>query len=580
MRKNLSIWMLGIAAVLASCSSEDALQGTNDNDGLVRITLQLEDGMKTRAATPEETNESANVTRFVLSAYETTEDGTIQQKATDVVITPLGSGSFTAKLDRQKYYKFFCWADEGDASSYSITDDDLESIALKQNTDGTAGYMLPTIAHRGESSVVYGETADEVPIQLKHAVAKVMLQTTGALGAGRAKLETKTCTGYNAVTNVYDNTTTKESVSKSGPEADVTDSEDKPAAVLQFYVLTGRTTENVVLTYTSSDNRSFVKNLNSVSFENDYRTIFVGDIAGLQWNTASITATLDENWDDDINMNLSDATFDVNTHTIKTYNAGQIYGNPELIESAIGTGNTLIIEGPMNDTDIEALKTYLVAHPAAALELDLSKVTELTTFPSYGFSQYDNGSTRGLKSIVLPDVMTKIGSNAFSGYCTELESVTLPAGLKEIEGAAFSGCSKLSTIKVAGKETINELPEGLVTLKDAAFRGTILETITIPSSLTTVTLSTLRAMPSLTTVYWKSSAAVPFWCFCECTSLTDIYFTSETAPTVGNDLGNYIFSDLPQEITIHIPAAYEDNYSAWKALENNTEGWNIICVTE
>lgn len=271
-------------------------------------------------------------------------------------------------------------------------------------------------------------------------------------------------------------------------------------------------------------------------------------------------------------------TVNATTHTIKTTAAAQI--NSDRMAEAIGTGNKLIIEGPMDDTDIEALKTYLVANPNAALELDLSKVTELTAFPSYGFSQYDNGSTLGLKSIVLPDVMTKIDGNAFSGYCTELESVTLPAGLKEIGWAAFSNCSKLSTIKVAGKETINELPEGLTTLKDAAFRNTKLETITIPSSLTTVTLSTLRAMPSLTTVYWKSSAAVPFWCFCECTSLTDIYFTSETAPTVGNNLGNDIFGDLPQEITIHIPVAYKDNYLAWNALENNTEGWNITCVTE
>ena len=576
MRKNLSIWMLGIAAVLASCSSEDTLQGTTDNDGLVRITVQLEDGMKTRAATPEETDESANVTRFVLSAYETTEDGTIQQKATDVVITSLGSGSFTAKLDRQKYYKFFCWADEGESSSYTITEGDLENIALKQNTDGTAGYMLPTIAHRGESSVVYGETANEVPIQLKHAVAKVMLQTTGALGAGRAKLETKTCIGYNAVTNVYDNTTTKESVSKSGPEADVTGSEDSPADVLKFYVLTGRTTENVVLTYTSSESNEYTKNLNSVSFENDYRTIFVGDIAGLQYNDVSVKATLDENWEDDINVKLSDATFDVNTHTITTYLKGQIAGNPKLIESAISTGNTLIIEGPMDDTDIEALKTYLVAHPAAALELDLSKVTELTTFPYYGFSQYDNGSTLGLKSIVLPDVMTKIDGNAFRGYCSELESVTLPAGLKEISGCAFFDCGKLSTVKVAGKETINELPEGLTTLKDAPFGGTKLETITIPASLTTTTLQTLNGMTSLKTVYWNSSAEIPYECFGNCTSLTDIYFTSETAPAVG---GN-IFGLLGQEIKIHIPAAYEANYSAWKALETNTSNWKITCVTE
>lgn len=577
MRKNLSLWMLGIAAMLASCSNEDVLQGTNDNDGLVRITVQLEDGMKTRAATPEETDESANVTRFVLNAYETAEDGTIQQKATDVVITDLKNGNFTAKLDRQKYYKFFCWADEDESSSYTITGNDLTSITLKQNMDGTTGYMLPTIAHRGESDVVYGETAGDVTIQLKHAVAKVILQTTGALEEGRAKLETKTCTSYNAVTNLYDNDT-KETVSESGPETAVTDSDDKPAKVLQFYVLTGRTTENVVLTYTSSDDRPFTKNLNSVSFENDYRTIFVGDIAGLQWNTASITATLDENWDDDIELKLPEATADATTNTVTTKYAGQIAAMPGLLAEAVGTGNTLNIEGPMNDKDLAVLKAFLTdnagtallaedANTGTGLALDLSEVTELTEIPDNALS----GCTK-LSSVQLSDEITRIGKSAFEG-CTNLTTVNMPQNLTSMGEAAFYESGLSGEI---------ELPEGFTTFDplDAnnpgmQFDYTKITALTLPQSLGDIMYNTIRCCfcDELKTVTFKSTVkelfSAAFW---NSPNLTDVYM-------LGNATEAPVFSKCPfddkTKVTIHVP---QGALSYFSSLISN--GYTVVEITE
>lgn len=51
----------------------------------------------------------------------------------------------------------------------------------------------------------------------------------------------------------------------------------------------------------------------------------------------------------------------------------------------------------------------------------------------------------GLKSIIIPDSVTKIGPAAFWG-CENLKSVTLPKNLKELHEAAFKGCSTLSEI--------------------------------------------------------------------------------------------------------------------------------------
>ena len=57
----------------------------------------------------------------------------------------------------------------------------------------------------------------------------------------------------------------------------------------------------------------------------------------------------------------------------------------------------------------------------------------------------------GLTSANIPDTVTTIGDNAFSG-CRGLTSITLPANLTEIGGRAFSGCTGLTSVVFADKE--------------------------------------------------------------------------------------------------------------------------------
>lgn len=559
--------MLSIAAMLASCSNDDVLQGTSDSSmKSVTVAVNLE-GVNpyTRALTPTMTETDAEVTRCYM---EVLEDGTSKEL---VKMTGDQTNGFTStlSLNPEKEYKFLFWADGGE-DCYTIVDaadERLQSIKVK---DGAA----VNIAYQ---AVKDWDKAETVSAELTHAVAKVSLKTTTNLTSGETvSLTIPSYSGYKVggntddATDIFAGTTKAEQEYTTKLSANITGDATNGAFVFSCYVLNNQN-EEATLQY--SDNPATP--VYNVPLKANQHSTLLGDLANLGLTSTSVTATINPDWEDAGTIEYPQATADATTHTIKTYNAGQIAKTTSLISTAIDTSNQLTIEGPMDDTDIEALKTYLVANPNAALELDLSKVTELTTFPYYGFSQYDNGSTLGLKSIVLPDVMTKIDGNAFRWHCSELESVTLPAGLKEIGGCAFFDCSKLSTVKVAGKETINELPEGLNTLKDAAFGGTKLETITIPSSLTTTTLQMLNGMDALKTVYWNSSAETPYECFGNCTSLTDIYFTSETAPAVGDNL----FGLLKQEITIHIPAAYEDNYFAWKALVDNDKEWDITCIT-
>ena len=56
---------------------------------------------------------------------------------------------------------------------------------------------------------------------------------------------------------------------------------------------------------------------------------------------------------------------------------------------------------------------------------------------------------RALKTILLPNGVTSIGGDAFSG-CTGLTSINIPGSVTTIGANAFSGCYRLSSVYFAG----------------------------------------------------------------------------------------------------------------------------------
>ncbi len=86
----------------------------------------------------------------------------------------------------------------------------------------------------------------------------------------------------------------------------------------------------------------------------------------------------------------------------------------------------------------------------------------------------DSGSENlSLKTVVIPDTVTSIGSSAFS-MCTKLSKVTLGKNVKVISPTAFYSCSSLKTIK---------LPDKLEKLCGSCFALSGLGTIAIPKNV-------------------------------------------------------------------------------------------------
>ncbi len=92
-----------------------------------------------------------------------------------------------------------------------------------------------------------------------------------------------------------------------------------------------------------------------------------------------------------------------------------------------------------------------------------------------GAELYLNGTI--VKDVVIPDRVTSIGDNAFSG-CTSLTSVTIPDRVTSIGDCAFYGCKSLTNITI---------PNSVTDIGGAAFSGcTGLTGVTIPESVKTI----------------------------------------------------------------------------------------------
>lgn len=136
---------------------------------------------------------------------------------------------------------------------------------------------------------------------------------------------------------------------------------------------------------------------------------------------------------------------------------------------------TLCVKGELDNNDLYYLGDLVKA--GKITNIDLSEATINGNQIPSGFT----GQNNILKSIILPQAATNIGSEAFTD-CTQLETVTFNSDDKVLIGAAaFKGCTGLSNEKI--QDIVNHakafiLPE--------TFSGTKAQDITIPSDINSI----------------------------------------------------------------------------------------------
>ncbi|MBO7638748.1 MAG: leucine-rich repeat domain-containing protein, partial [Treponema sp.] len=142
----------------------------------------------------------------------------------------------------------------------------------------------------------------------------------------------------------------------------------------------------------------------------------------------------------------------------------------------------------------------------------------------------------GIKEVIIPNTITKLGNNYFSG-CTQLTEVTFESGsqLPEIPNSLFSGCTSLNSI--------TNLPSTITRIGTNAFNNTAFTSFVVPNGVTEIGGSAFGSPKNL------SYLVIP-------TSVTTI--------------GSYLFFDSNHMIDVK----YRGNETQWNNNITKADGWN------
>lgn len=128
---------------------------------------------------------------------------------------------------------------------------------------------------------------------------------------------------------------------------------------------------------------------------------------------------------------------------------------------------------------------------------------------------------KSLKNLNIPSGVVKIGNRAFQN-CASLRSVAVPKGVTEIDYGVFMGCSGLLTV---------ELPAGITVIREYAFADCAsLSRVELPQGVRTIDYCAFR----------------------NCASLTNVTIPAET-----KEIGDYAFENCASLLSVTIPNGVE-----------------------
>ena len=184
-----------------------------------------------------------------------------------------------------------------------------------------------------------------------------------------------------------------------------------------------------------------------------------------------------------------------------------------------------------------------------------------------------NGVT-ALTGVEIGDSVTALESYAFKG--TSIERVVIPETVSSFGSSIFYDCTKL-------KNAV--LPKGITEIYDSMFRGCeSLQSIDIPEGVTRFGDFAFDGCSSLASIILPAGVTyVGNYCFSDCSNLRHIVSFPVRTPTLGGTY-RYNFMSVARNGVLAVPAAAKtgSNYSYWVASNVNlgSYGWTLVYMDE
>lgn len=331
-----------------------------------------------------------------------------------------------------------------------------------------------------------------------------------------------------------------------------------------------------------------LKNVAKIDSSDTNRTF--GDCTGLKKVSVTGVTTTDNTGKTTLSTTIGTSAFkdnkalkEINLDTIKTVSQ-EAFRGCGVAEDAQEAVNEKAVLSLKNVQELGALAFYgcgfkEVTIPHQLDRIDTGKINAVDYGPfaggsleSISFEETVNTipanlcmNTESLKTVDFRSAvyLDKIMGNAFKG-CTSVQSLDIPS-ITTVEGSAFEGCSSLESVRIAAK-IVNkkafadctklaavELEEGITTIQSMAFSNTAITSVTVPSSLSNVTVENGKgpfADTKITSVHGKveddtaETGAVILSdkiidnMFAGCGSITDV-----TIPASVKTIGTNAFKD-------------------------------------
>ena len=184
-----------------------------------------------------------------------------------------------------------------------------------------------------------------------------------------------------------------------------------------------------------------------------------------------------------------------------------------------------------------------------------------------------NGVT-AITGIEIGDCVTSLESYAFKG--TSIEEVVIPETITSFGSSIFYDCVNL-------KHAV--LPKGIIEIYDSMFRGCeSLQSIDIPEGVTRFGDFAFDGCSSLASIILPAGVTyVGNYCFSDCSNLRHIVSLPVKTPTLGGSF-RYNFTSVAKNGVLAVPAAAKtgSNYSYWVGSNVNlgSYGWTLAYMDE